>query len=672
MQTLTWYAKRLRRMSPREMAWRARGMVRDGVDRPRIAFGLVPASLYDTDRARSVLAGAVPLCGQPAGCWRDAAPGSTEAQWRDRLLRRARAYAEHRFSFFNLENRHLGDPIDWNRDHETGAIAPGRFAPSIDYRDLRVTGDAKVVWEPGRHQQLVVLGRAYRASGDAAFARELVAQIESWLDQCPFGRGMHWRSPLELAIRVINWVWAIDLIRGAGVLEGAAAARVLNALHLHVWEIARKYSRGSSANNHRIGEAAGVFIAASCLPGLAGAARWRGESRAILEDEIVAQTYADGASREQAFGYHVFVLQFLALAAVVAERSGAPFSAVFHDRLRRMFDFAAAMCEGGPPSWFGDYDDGYVADFGGNSRDPREWLALGERLLERSDREWIDAEYGETAWWMVGDGVAGRGAAGRGAAALASKAFADSGRYLLQHGGRGDAAALSVTFDCGEFGFGAIAAHGHADALAFTLRAFGIDVLVDPGTYDYFSFPEWREYFRSTRAHNTIEIDGREQSVPAGPFMWGARANAWCTAWEPRAGGGRVQGAHDGYERLEDPVRHTRTLDLDGPSRALMIADRLEMRQPHQIAMYFHFSEHCEVRAADGVIEAVTGRGSVRLEPDARLAISLMRGSTAPISGWVSDGYHRKAPATTVRLTGTLPATTLSTRITVGPAIGRH
>ena len=664
MQTLSWYAKRLQRMSARELAWRVRGAVRDGVDRPRIALGLVPSAQYDAASAERIFGSAVRLCDDPAGSWINAGPAR---RWREELLRRARASADHRFSFFSLDNHHLGNPIDWNRDHESGEAAPLRFAAAIDYRDVRVTGDAKVVWEPGRHHQLVVLGRAYRASGETSFAREVVAQIESWLDQCPFGVGMHWRSPLELAIRAINWVWAFDLIRPSGLLRGEVAARLLNALHLHLWEIARKYSRGSSANNHRIGEAAAVFIAATSLPGLTGAERWQAGSRQILEEEIHAQTYADGGSREQAFGYHLFVLQFLVLAAVAARRAGADLSPSFHERLGLMFDFTAGMIEGGPPPMYGDSDDGYVADLGSEDRDPREWLAVGARLLERPDLNWDGGQHGEAASWLFGETGGGPANDNDPPPPLSARAFPDSGRYLLQHGRRGERDAISVSFDCGEFGFGAIAAHGHSDSLAFTLRAFGADVLIDPGTYDYFRFPEWRDYFRSTRAHNTLAIDGLEQSVPIGPFMWGARARSHCTAWDPLPDGGRVEATHDGYERLDDPVRHVRSVDLDGSHRLLTIVDHLRMKGEHAVDLYFHFSEHCRVHRAGSAVEALIPSGRVRVESDARLTPALLHGSTAPIGGWVSRAYHRKVPSTTAVLSGEFQGdTTLVTRIAIG------
>ena len=293
MQTLSWYVRRARAMSGAELTWRLQSMARDAADRCRLALDLQPKA--------EVAAGAPPLPVTPAavGCWGGSAVPPERLLWSERLVRDAEAVAAHRLSFFNLVDRPLGDPIDWNADHETGKRTPLRFAASIDYRDIRVAGDAKVVWEPSRHHQLVVLGRAYRATGRVAFAAAVAEQIESWIDQCPFGRGMQWRSPLELAIRVINWSWALSLIHPSGVVSGAFEARVLGVLHQHLWDITRKYSRGSSANNHRLGEAAGVFIATTCLPALRHDT-WHEDSRGMLCAEATLQSHPDGGTREQA------------------------------------------------------------------------------------------------------------------------------------------------------------------------------------------------------------------------------------------------------------------------------------------------------------------------------------------------------------------------------------
>jgi hypothetical protein len=521
-----------------------------------------------------------------------------------------------------------------------------------------VTGDAKLVWEPSRHHQLVVLARAYRATGRAEYAAAVCEQLESWLDQSPFGFGMNWRSPLELAIRLINWVWAIDLLAGSDAMTAALSERLLHAIRLHVWEIARKYSRGSSANNHLIGEAAGVFIATSYFQQLPGAPGLRTEAQEILAREILAQTYPSGATREQAFGYHLFVLQFFMYAGLVARWSGRDFEKQYWQRFEKMLDFAGAMAEGGPAPAFGDADDGYVLDLGNDVRDVRALGAVGALLLGRAD----DGAPVETVSWLSAGAWAAPPAPGHhrrpADRRLASCAFDDAGYYLLQWGSLDERDRVSVLFDCGELGFTALAAHGHADALSFTLRAFGDDVFVDPGTYDYFTYPEWREYFRSTRAHNTMVVDGENQSVLLGSFLWGQRASARCTAWEPRTDGGAVAGEHDGYRRLSDPVTCRRRLDLSRTSRSLIVDDEIVAAAPHRITLCFHLSERCDAREDGRIVHIDFGAGHATLELDERLAIRMVKGGGVEEGGWRSAGYHRKAPAWTILASGESRSTT--------------
>ncbi len=570
-----------------------------------------------------------------------------------RLLAQADQIAAGRLSFFDQESCDLGQPIDWNRDHGSGRRAPRSFAAAIDYRDFELVGDAKFVWEPNRHHQLVVLARAYRASGDERYVAALLEQLTGWLEQCPFGTGMNWRSPLELAVRLINWVWALDLIRPRGRVDGTLRARLLNAVYLHLWEITRKYSRGSSANNHRIGEAAGVFIAASYFGGLPGARRWAAEAREILGAEIETQSFPDGGSREQALGYQTFVMQFFTLAGIVGQRTGTEFSAAYWHRLEQMFEFAAALLEGGEPApLFGDYDDGYVLDLGRTEGDLRAWLPVAAVLLGRGDFKALAGDFSECGRWLLGPAGAARYSrlpVEDPHPPLRSRAFRDSGYYLLQCGRPADPGRISVLLDCGDLGYGPLAAHGHADALSFVLRAFGTDILVDPGTYDYFTYPAWRSYFRSTRAHNTLEIDGLDQSVMTGPFMWGARARAKCLLWEPGDNGGEVLGEHDGYARLPGPVIHRRRLELDGARRVLTIEDEIQTGARHAVAVCFHFAEHCLVKQAGPQrVEVLVTGGGVTLELDPRLDLNLSCGTELPLGGWVSRGYHRKEPATSV------------------------
>ncbi len=646
VQSISWYLHRLRGMSASEILWRLRGAAQAGADRWRVASGRIP-----TPRG---LGAVVNSPGAEAG-FRVPAPaqGACDPGLLENLRKNADALCAHSFTFLGLEDRFLGNPIDWNRDHALGVTSPLTFSGSIDYRDARVAGDCKLVWEPNRHHQLAVLARAYRATGEARYAAEVVAQLESWLEQCPYGRGMNWRSPMELAIRLINWVWALDLIRESGLFSGGFRERVLHSVYLHLWDVTRKYSRGSSANNHLIGEAAGVFIAASYFPFFRESERWRGESRAILEREIEFQTFPDGCNREQALGYQLFVLQFFLFAALVGRWTGHEFPKRYWGRIEGMLDFLAALAEGGGSlPLFGDADDGYVLDLGNRPDDLGNLLAWGAVLFARLDFARLARPCPESVAWLLGRTgperfatLAARAKPGP----LVSRDFPDAGYYLLQHGDEAQDHRVSILFDCGELGYGAIAGHGHADALSFTLRVFGADVLVDPGTYDYFTHPAWRQYFRSTRAHNTAVVDGLDQSAMLGPFLWGQRAKPRCLRWEPSPAGGLVTGEHDGYRRLPDPVVHRRTLALDGPGMTLTLTDEFQARATHEVQFHFHAAEGVEVTAVEPHrLRLAFAAGAAVLELDPRITTTVFRGSEDPIAGWVSRGYHRKRPATTV------------------------
>jgi hypothetical protein len=585
------------------------------------------------------------------------------------LLVRAKEIERNRLSFFSLNGKDLGDPIDWSMDHEHGKHSPLKFSSTIDYRDFRITGDAKVVWEPNRHHQLVLLGRAYRASGDCRYAETAVRQMESWMNQCPFGKGMNWRSPLELAIRLINWVWALDLIRESGLVKGEFRERVLHSVYLHLWEITRKYSRGSSANNHLIGEAAGVFIGSSYFRNLPDTSRWIEESHAILSREIEEQTYADGLCREQAMGYHLFVLQFFLYAGIVGQRAGREFPASYWARIEKMMEFLGALIEGGPLPMFGDADDGYVLDLGNPCGDPLGLLSTGAVMFSRKDFAALSNGYAEQTIWLLGPSSKSRFDSlkeRQNEELLRSHEFPGSGYYLLQCGKKEDESRISVFFDCGELGFRSIAAHGHADALSFTLRVSGEDVFVDPGTYDYFTYPEWRKYFRSTRAHNTVEVDGVDQSVILGPFIWGKRAASRCLRWEHGDETAIVVGEHDGYQRLDDPVTHRRSIELNSVDRLVTVRDFLKSEGAHKVAILFHLSEHCYPRQIGNRIEISVRGNMIYLESDPSLIVSLLQGSENPIGGWISRGYHRKTATTMIECRGkTMGETELISRIRI-------
>jgi len=312
----------------------------------------------------------------------------------DALIAAADRGLAGRYTFFDLVDCDLGDPPQWNRDPLTHRVAGTRRAASIDYRDERVVGNIKYLWEANRHLHVATLAQASALTGDPRYAQAIRTQVESWIEQCPIGRGPNWCSSLELGIRLINWSIAWQLIGGsrsplfAGADGEAFRERWLRSVFEQARMVVGNLSRFSSANNHLIGEAAGVYVAASTWPLWQQMRSWGERCREILEEECHKQNAPDGGNREQAFGYQTFVLDFLLLAGLAARARGEDFSPIYWRRLEVMVDFLASMTNvAGHMPMIGDADDGYVVRLAPEAGfSPHgSLIATGAVLFERPD-----------------------------------------------------------------------------------------------------------------------------------------------------------------------------------------------------------------------------------------------------------------------------------------------
>lgn len=656
MQSIGWYYQRLASMSRSEILWRLRALGRASWDTMRVATGITPGGA-EVVRGMPNPRGVSRLCPVEIGELQSDTD-SVRRGWLRDTTAQADAITRHLLDVFDLKNADLGQEINWLRDHNTGRESGLRLVQAIDYRDVDAVGDCKLVWEPNRHHQFVVLARAYRATGDRRYAETLIRQLVSWIDANPFGRGMNWRSPLELGIRAINWIWALDMISEADVIRDTEWAKIATAIYQHCWDITRKYSAGSSANNHLIGEAAGVFVVSSYFSSMPNAGRWRGEAAEILEREIIAQTFADGCTREHAFGYSLFVAQIFLAAKLAADRTGGRFSAAYERRLEQMIEFASTLAAAGRLPKLGDCDDGYVLSLGESIDDIGAWRAVGALACGSEALRSASPTETQTAYWLFGRNSLAKpeGTVDPRRQPLTSRAFDESGYYLLQYGDHTVGNDISVLFDCAELGFGSISAHGHADALSIVLRAYGHDILVDSGTYDYFSYPKWRKYFRSTAAHNTVRVDGTEQSEMLGPFLWGKRAHSKLVSWHDDDRCTEVSGEHDGYTTLADPVVHRRTVRLDKAQRMLEITDELRGSGTHRVELFFHFASEWLVERTIESHRYTLRHGDrvVQLETDRQLEGEILYPGGDSELVWISNGYHQKTASYALRLHATL------------------
>lgn len=640
MASLAWKLNRLRAMDAGEIAhrawratqarWQSTGLgVRARAPAPTARFGAPWIASWPS--------------GLDADAWRAAA---------ERLL-------AGRWDVFAATDLDLGFPPQWNRDPSSGKIVPLTFGKRLEYRDIPRVGDIRQVWEINRHGELALLAQSYALTGDARHARACATLLQSWFEQCPVGRGANWVSALEAAVRLNNWAFAWHLLGGAEspLFADAAGADLrrqwLDGVYHHCAFIDGYLSRHSSANNHLIGELAGLYIATLTWPCWRESASWRARARRELEREALAQNAPDGGNREQAFYYHHEVLEWLMLAGVWARANGETFSSAYWERVEAMLAFLMAIMDvAGHVPMVGDADDAHIVRFDpSGAEDPyRALLALGAVWFERADFAGKADALGAKARWLLGDVAVQRFQRLRAARVTPTprRAFPDTGYYLL--GADFDTEAeVRILADAGPLGYLSIAAHGHADALAFTLNVGGHEVLIDPGTYTYQGDIDWREYFRGTAAHNTVTVDGQNQSRSGGRFLWLDHGNARALDFQVEAHRQSLSAEHDGYRRLRDPVVHRRDWAYFPERRVLELTDRFFCRRAHDLVWHWHFAESVDVAArADTVIARVPGWRIALIAPEGCDTPQLWRGATDPPAGWVSRRFGDKAPSTTV------------------------
>lgn len=637
-EQVTWLIRRLRRMYWREVPYRFGSVVRTALRR----MGLGGAKRVPALRAGGRFGR--PWCGLALAS--SLSPAGFELA--DELL-------AGRLEVFGHGVAMPGGIPAWNADPVSGRALPLSFGLQLDFRHIPGL-DIKHLWEVNRLLWWVPLAQAWASSRDRRYLDRLARLLDDWMESNPYALGPNWSSPVEHAIRLINWSIVWHLVGGnlSPLFDGSAGGvrreRWLASIYQHMHFAADNYSFYSSADNHLIGEAAGVFVAAQTWDLWPQTAAMRARARRILEAETLEQFAKDGVNREQALCYHKFSLQFLLAAALSAQANGDHFSDAFWSRVGKAVGFLAAVTDiAGQVPKYGDSDDGDVwrlarPDVNGW----QELLAIGAlvtgagSIARKCGALGLDVQ-GLTTWLAPIDAVPAA-TCGAGADEHLPVAFPDGG-YALLGADLHERGEWRVLVDCGPLGYNRIGGHAHADGLAVLLSCDGEELLVDPGTYCYNAAPEFRRFFRGTSAHNTLMVDGQDQAAYGASFLW---LNEYRTTLvrEEFIEERQIHAWHDGYRTLADPVRHHRRVRVRAGE--VVVEDWLECRGAHEVQLFWHVGTNTCVEQADHNLRwSIRGqREAVRLEIDGpAVSAAVVQGSRSPVQGWVSSRFYHLAEA---------------------------
>lgn len=479
---------------------------------------------------------------------------------------------EHIFDLLGSGPVYLGERIDWHIDFKMGH----HWNPRTYYKRIRPAPypggyDIKVPWELSRCQHFARLGQAYWITENEKYAQEFVSQVEDWIASNPWPWGVNWACTMDVAIRVVNWLWGYYFFKDSPTLHDEFRLAFFKSLLVHGRHIWRNLeNQGDFTGNHYIADLVGLIYLGMLCPEFKEAQRWREFGLQELEKEMFKQVYPDGVDFEASTSYHRLVTEMFLSATILARLNGHEFSQPFMERLEKMVEFVMYLTKpDGTVPLIGDNDNGRLHRLKVWDPPEREWidfrylLAIGAVLFEREDFAQVAGDQWEEAVWLLERDAAefkrSVGDKHLPLLQLNSRGFEKAGIYIMRDGN------LYMVVDAGSIGQDGRGGHAHNDALSFEFYVNGVSWIVDPGTYVYTMNYEARDLFRSTLYHNTPAVIlprslEQNRSDPRVPFSLCSDAECYAK-WEE----------NDSYHLLSLRLTHYAGADMV-LSREILVA----------------------------------------------------------------------------------------------------
>jgi len=489
----------------------------------------------------------------------------------------------------------------WNISLENGNKWPAIYYNKIAYRQGNKTGDLRLVWEASRLQQLVNLSLLVDVDDGAlaeSVSEKIVQQFEHWVENNSFLTGAHYISSMECSLRLLSVIISFDNIRTHNKVSNETWNTLLSFVWRNASYVSKRISLYSSAGNHTIAECSGLLYAAVLFSEFKEARKWKAVAERILFTEFKRQVNSDGGGIEQAFCYQAFILDLFGLVIKLYESHNLKIPNDLLDLYKTSCQFLNTFANSYDelPS-IGDSDNGY---------------ALSKYLNIIWDENYTN------------DGLT---------------VFEETGYSVYKN----NKIKQQLIFDHGSLGMPPSFGHSHADALSIVLKSGSDIILLDPGTYTYTGDAAWREYFRSTRAHNTITVNGFDQSKQESSFIW---SKPYVSKLHNNNSSSsnvlRMLAYHDGYKTLG--IRHWRGIVIF-PEGNIIVWDFLEGRDEFDLQLNWHLGALAE-KSNNGYCMN-THSGKIELQIDGGV-VTICEAEVVPIFAWHSPKYGIKKPLSTL------------------------
>lgn len=509
---------------------------------------------------------------------------------------------------------------DWHCDFKSGFTWHEKF-----YRGLRgvapQNADIKVPWELSRSHHLLWLGEAYLLTGKEEYAAEVVRQLNDWIERNPLMYSVNWTCAMDVAIRAINWIYALSFIQASGCLDDAFVAKVQRSLFEHgffIWHNLEKNIPDS--NNHYFSDIVGLLYLGRLFRDTKCGAKWWKFGIAEFYKELRSQTLPSGANYERSVSYHRLMTELASYPIYMLKRAKVNVPEDIEYRVYGMYRYVAHYTKpNGMAPLVEDNDNGRLLPF--VERDFRDHGYLND--VDSAENRIIAADIGCAYTCNEASCVGDYRDAG-------NLIMRNREAYLFVTNGR---RGCNVPDELSKRGV-----HTHNDLLSFELALGHDDLILDPGAYLYTSDVKSHIEFRSTRKHNTIIVDGEEQHLFPGQAFVSVLNSI------PQYLKIVEDGVVGEYTTIKGRLWHERAFSWHNNS--LVINDRLEKAgSGHSATMSFHLAPGIVAIKRDDLFAISTEHYDVELKCDSDTIID-----SRIIEDTVSTSYGILQKSTTIEI----------------------
>ncbi|WP_251741966.1 alginate lyase family protein [Gramella sp. AN32] len=516
-----------------------------------------------------------------------------------------------------ISNRYFLFRYPWDMEKTN---IPFQFKKEIDW-EANPFGDPEWTFMLNRHRYWQDLGKAYLLTGKEKYAKTFIKQVTHWITNNPISektKQSSWRR-IEAGIRTENWIKSYEYFKGSKHITPEFLQMFLNSLAQHAEYLNEDFSKFSQTSNWGVLEFQGLFQIALFIPEFKQAETWRKNAIKNLARTAKYQILEDGTQWEQSPMYHNEVFHSFLNVVLLSQRKAIELPKIITKKTRAM---AFANIAWQKPNYhqplLGDSDD----------TDLRDLLTTAGIVFMNptiKSRAFPEADYENEFLFDKQIKTASKNLEGQ-VPDFLSVFHENSGDLYSRSSWEEDAFYSSLHLK--RLGGG----HAHDDLLHFSLFAFGRDYLIDPGRFTYLD-NKWRQYFKDSRSHNTLAVDGKPNSM---------YATAWSNVFDAKEEGvftrtekdfDYAEAINTAYMRLEDPVIIQRRMLYLKPDVWLLV-DSFEAGKNHTYSQFFNFPNK----------KVIVGNNSVTTSYEEK---NLVIQSLKPVNislqdAWFSSEYNLK------------------------------